>query len=318
MSNWRLFLILAAIAVGRLAAGDSCHGQAPPPGPPLPYGPPSTPPASYPINSPSDYPVATNPVAVQQPLAAVERFEKRVLSTWYTRAEYFHWNERVDGADFVNEKGALYTLGYERRIGCERFRVELFGGDMNYDGGLQWDDGTYEPSTSRTRYLGCRGEYEHLIEPSWWPNATFLLGVGSRFWIRDIKAGYGDYGSWSDETQEAWWTFYPYLGLEARRPLGGDFELYSLSRVGATALTYDYSNTYNLPVYPRLGVVAGVELGIRGPRLALSGACELMSWSRSADQHFSAYDSNDNLVLWSVNQPASTMLTVGGKLSYSF
>ena len=64
-------------------------------------------------------------------------------------------------------------------------------------------------------------------------------------------------GDWSDETQETWWTLYPYLGLEIKRPLRDGLVLYSSMRVGATVVTYNYSNAYNLPVYPRMGVVAG-------------------------------------------------------------
>src|SRR5262245_56773807 len=51
-------------------------------------------------------------------------------STWYTRQEYFHWNERFQSVDLVNETGLLMTLGYQRRSGVERFRGELFGGTM--------------------------------------------------------------------------------------------------------------------------------------------------------------------------------------------
>ena len=55
-------------------------------------------------------------------------------ASWYTRVEYYHWNERIGGTDFVNESGALFTLGYSRQIGIERFCAELFGGDVHYDG----------------------------------------------------------------------------------------------------------------------------------------------------------------------------------------
>src|SRR5207302_3133733 len=91
-------------------------------------------------------------------------------STWYTRQEYFHWNERFDHADFVNEYGLLTTLGYQKRLGIERFRGELFAGTMRYVGGVQFDDGTSEPLTSQTGYLGLGGEYDLMIEPEGCPN----------------------------------------------------------------------------------------------------------------------------------------------------
>ena len=68
--------------------------------------------------------------------------EKLTQASWYTRVEYFHWNERIGGTDFVNEGGALYTLGYSRQIGIERFRAELFGGEVNYQGYDQVHDQT--------------------------------------------------------------------------------------------------------------------------------------------------------------------------------
>jgi hypothetical protein len=197
-------------------------------------------------------------------------------------------------------------------------RGEFFDGDMAYHGGLQLPGGSIEPSTSRTRYLGFRGEYEHLLEPPAWPDFALMLGLGTRFWIRDIRGGFGDFGDWSDESQETWWTLYPYLGLEFKRDLNNGLQLYTTARAGVTAVSYNYSNSYQLPVYPKLGVVAGWELGLRGPHLSLASTVEVMTWSRSADQSFSTVGSSGNLMLGAVDQPASTMLLLGGKLGWAY
>jgi hypothetical protein len=256
---------------------------------------------------------------LQQPNApGTVTFAQVMQSNWYTRIDYFHWNERIGSMDFVNESGALYTLGYMRRFGQQRFRTELFGGSMNYDGGIQFDDGTSEPLTTRTRYLGGLVEAEHLIEPTWWPQGAFFVGVGSRFWIRDIRSGFGSLGDFCDETQETWWTLYPYLGLQHAYALQNGLEWYGSARVGVTAATYNFSNAYNLPVYPRLGGMGNLELGLRGARLSVSGTFGIMSWSRSAREQFSTTDSNGTFVIASVYQPNSTLITVGGKVSYSF
>ena len=92
---------------------------------------------------------------------------------WYTRAEYFHWNERSGGTDFVNEAGALYTLGYTRQFGVERFRAELFGGQVNYQGYDMYQATSsspieYIPLSNNTDYLGLRGEYELVLAPAAW------------------------------------------------------------------------------------------------------------------------------------------------------
>ena len=142
-------------------------------------------------------------------------------ASWYTRVDYFHWNEKVGGADFVNESGALFTLGYQRRSGFERYRAELFGGEVHYDGYGQFDGGGIEETLpSNTGYLGLRGEYEMVWEPAAWNGQlAFLAGLGSRFWFRDLhdgttQEGYPVYGY-----KETWWTFYPYLGAETHMPL---------------------------------------------------------------------------------------------------
>ena len=71
------------------------------------------------------------PCAAPSIPAAVDRI---IESTWYFRQESFHWNERSGGADFVNEYGPISTLGYQHRNGIERYRIELFGGTVAYDG----------------------------------------------------------------------------------------------------------------------------------------------------------------------------------------
>lgn len=232
--------------------------------------------------------------------------ERPVDSSWYTRIDWFHWAEQIDGFDFVTESGALYTVGYERKVGPERFRVELFGGDMGYDGYGQFDNGDLEPLSSTTHYLGARGEIEYLYAPELWEDrANFVFGLGSRVWIRDLTGGIGDYGTPIWGYQEAWWTIYPYLGLEARRPLGGSWLLYSQARIGATAFTYSYASIADEPVWPRCGITSQVEVGLRGKHFFLSGECEVMTWSESS-------------VVEGLYQPNSQMVTVGGRCGLHF
>ena len=64
--------------------------------------------------------------------------------------------------------------------------------------------------------------------------------------------------------QETWWTMYPYLGMETHTPAGDDLELYSESRVGTTAMTYQFASINDRPLWPKAGVIANAELGLRG------------------------------------------------------
>ncbi|MGO9115011.1 MAG: hypothetical protein ACLP9L_37850 [Thermoguttaceae bacterium] len=224
-------------------------------------------------------------------------------ASWYTRVEYFHWNERIGGTDFVNENGTLFTLGYSRRIGIERFRAELFGGDVHYDG---YDQDNMASMASNTGYLGVRGEYEMVIEPAAWEGRLAVLaGLGTRFWIRDLHDGSDDQGNPVYGYQETWWSMYPFLGLETHRLLGTDWELYSQSRVGATLLTYQFVSINDRPLWPRPGIFANMEIGLRGPRYFVAGRAEVMSWSPSS-------------VVEGSYQPNSIMYTAGGRLGFMF
>ncbi len=224
-------------------------------------------------------------------------------ASWYTRVEYFHWNERVAGTDFVNENGTLFTLGYSRRIGVERFRAELFGGDVHYEG---FDQANMAALSSNTGYLGLRGEYEMVIEPAAWEGRfAILAGMGTRFWIRDLHDGSDDLGNPIWGYQETWWTMYPFLGLETHRFLGPDVELYSQSRAGATCLTYQFVSINDRPLWPRPGVFANTELGLRGSQYFVAARVEFMSWSPSS-------------VVEGSYQPNSTMFTAGGRLGFMF
>jgi hypothetical protein len=272
------------------------------------------------LSSPADSSGRPGPVLgpdfrLLQPAAAPCALECQPIfpSTWYTRVDYFHWNERYGGQDFVNESGALYTLGYVHRFGQERLRIEAFGGDMHYSGWEQDQNGDLTSMLAgRTDYLGCRGEYDLLYEPKWWPQGTFFLGVGSRFWVRDINSGFDNEHNFVEGYQETWWTFYPYLGLEMKLPLGRA-ELYSSGRFGVTPFAYDKASDVDSPIYPRTGLTGQAELGLRSGRLSLAGYFEALTWTHSKTVMMgSEYGIVD------VMQPTSRMYTVGGKIAYSF
>src|SRR4029453_4516123 len=67
-----------------------------------------------------------------------------IVSTWYTRIDYFHWSESMGGQAFVTENGPLATIGYLRQVGSERFRAEFFAGTVGYSGFAQFSNGDLE------------------------------------------------------------------------------------------------------------------------------------------------------------------------------
>ena len=162
------------------------------------------------------------------------------------------------------------------------------------------------PLSSNTGYLGVRGEYEVVLAPAAWEGRwAVLLGAGTRFWIRDLHDGSDDQGNPVDGYQETWWTMYPYLGLESHRPLGDDLELYSDSRIGSTALTYQAVSISDRPLWPKAGVFANAEIGLRGPRFFIAARAEVMTWAQSS-------------VVQGSFQPNSLLVTAGGQSGFVF
>lgn len=309
------------------SAGESWNSSADslvPPPEPTPWvpgtGTPANPPSAYaaPVAAPALLP-ATPPPAWPRIDTSIETvvlpappppppamLEWEVSSSWYVRADYFHWNEQIDGYDLLNEDGLLTTLGYARRIDRHKFLVELFGGDVHYSGAAVFDDGTTVPLSSHTEYLGARAEWDMRFALDSYSRTNFVAGLGTRVWLRNLPDALTADGDLVTGYQETWWTIYPYLGLEWSRPLGGGAELYGSARLGVTALTYQHATVDgSRTLSPMPGLTSQLEYGIRGSDLFLAGYMEAMSWGESP-------------VVDGWLQPESTMLTVGIKAGLMF
>jgi hypothetical protein len=229
-------------------------------------------------------------------------------STWYARVDYFYWAEQVDSQPFMKNEGAMPTLGWQQRRGRQRYRAELFGGRVDYFadmGGL--DD------SNVTDYLGLRGEYELMWEPGTWEKLSFFTGLGTRFFVRSIPDIVIDDSVLVDGYQESWWTFYPYIGAESRRRMNDNWEAYWRARIGVTAYTREHIATDDVTLFPRANLTGQVELGFRGPRLFISGYCDVMAWSQSPE--VLAYSDPS---LYGMRQPASQNVLVGLKSGLSY
>lgn len=264
-------------------------------------------PYSSPATSTSTPPpaVMTPPAAVAAVVSAVPIGPRLVESTWYTRVDWFHWSESFNGANFVTENGPLFTLGYQRRIGSERFRGEFFGSEVHYASTVTFNDGSTAPLTSTTDYLGFRAEYDYLFQPDWPLLLDFFGGVGTRFWIRNLPDTQDQFGDFVQGYQETWWTLYPYLGMESRHDPSRDVEFYGRGRVGLVAITYEHLTLHQTTPFPGPGVTSQLELGLRGDYLFLAGYAEIFTWRQSGEAR--------GLV-----QPNSLLLTVGLKTGIAF
>lgn len=228
-------------------------------------------------------------------------------STWYTRIDYFQWQETFDGERYRINEGVAPTLGWQQRGGRQRYRFDVFGARPDYDASLNG-----EIISNVTDYLGLRGEYELMWEPPKWPHLSLFAGVGSRYFVRstpDIIAQ----GMLISGYQQSWWTFYPYVGYETRRTMKTNGELYASCRVGMTAFTREHVSSSDLVLFPRPNIMLQSEIGWRGPRLSLACFTELMKWSVSPQVL-----NDDREVLHLVRQPQSAMITLGGKIAWSY
>ena len=231
------------------------------------------------------------------PLTASSNLWERAMGvTWYARVDYFYWRESIDSARLLEESGPLVTLGILTQREDHRFRAELFGGEVEYDGQTT----TGIPLENHTDYIGFRFQYDLLWPFAHDPNSAFVLGLGTRFWSRKLLDGETASGIPVIGYDETWWMLYPCFGLETRRPMGVNSLWFASASLGVTGFTYEYVDSYDVTLYPKMGPLVQAEAGIQTPRLFLSVFFELMQWYASNTQ-------GDDLIY----QPDSMRLTAG-------
>jgi hypothetical protein len=290
-------LLLAQPTTGTPAT-DSTMPWPPPGG--SPYSAVSNPGLAEPADSLPTAP-AVGPVELANLIAA----ENPKHSHWYARWDYYTWNERLDGQEFVQETGSLTTIGYQRRLGVERFRAELFGGTVDYRGFAMFPNGYMEPLASYTSYLGARAEVDFLWEPAAFPNLGFFAGAGTRVWVRDLKDGLTASGHDVWGYQEVWWTIYPYVGMEVKQPLNQTLHFFGAMRAGLTPITYEQISAMDVALYPKCGATGQLECGVRGAHFTLSAYLEMMEWNQSSESR-------------GILQPYSRFLIAGIKGGWAF
>ena len=146
------------------------------------------------------------------------------------RLQHFTWEE-FDAQDnrLLEESGLIIGGLYEG----ERFQgnfgsrigFEVFGGSVNYDGQTQAGDKT----KTDTAYFGIAGSWD-LVPVTTLPSGSHLkayLGLGSRFWMRNIRHGTTESGETALGYTEYWTSFHGRLGVGADWPVAPDTELFT-------------------------------------------------------------------------------------------
>jgi hypothetical protein len=165
----------------------------------------------------------------------------------YGIIENFNWTEEIQGRQLLEEDGPLLGVGLglglvpETGIGA-RGLIELFAGEIDYDGALQ--DGT--PLKTTTAYYGTTLEAELLYRFEVMPNlvAEPFAGLGTRIWLRELDSsedrryGYDEY----------WMTGYMTLGAAGEMTL--DDRLAVFGRLGWLIALVNDERVENIPGIP--------------------------------------------------------------------
>ena len=245
-------------------------------------------------------PAAPPVPAVEIPAEAIQPY---LGFSMYGRVDAFRWTE---SADNVSESGALFTLGFQFGIDTNRFRLELFCGDVGYsDDFTTPQTGTTSASNSSdTTYIGTRMEFERAFKFDAVPSLSFIAGVGTRLWSRAVYESFANVSNTPvTGYDEGWWTNYPYLGLETRRQPGATFEWYASAHVGVTAFTLEsfavrdgsfmlvsspsgtiitQQDGASTSAYPKPGMTESVELGIRYKLFNIAFCFDGLAWAQSS------------------------------------
>ena len=227
-------------------------------------------------------------------------------SALYGRLDYYHWTERAQGSNLLDERGPMYTLGYTRTGGEQRLRLELFTGVVQYQGATFGGSGQSILLDNHTTYFGGRIEYDLFFNLPNHPGSLLFIGLGTRVWHRSLPSVTVN-GTFVQGYGETWVTLYPYIGVETRHDPYKTFEFYGRMRIGITPFTRNHAGSpLNTGVNPLVGGTALLEEGFRYYDFTLTAWAEVFVFSASHPAWNDLY------------QPTSTMLTLGVKAGYSF
>ncbi|MCF8035494.1 MAG: hypothetical protein K9K62_01350 [Desulfobacteraceae bacterium] len=153
----------------------------------------------------------------------------------YGKIEHFTWNEYVNGEQLLEESGPIYGAGGSVRlpitqIVTAKFRGELFGGKIDYDG--QTILGNY-PLTSDTDYAGVKLEADVGMDlvPGEKSEIGPFGGFGARLWQRDIQGN----TFWNPDSQtteyargaaERWRNYYARAGINGAHAFSRRLEVF--------------------------------------------------------------------------------------------
>lgn len=216
---------------------------------------------------------------------------------WFMQVDSFVWRESRKSTELLEETGPLFSVGYQSRQPKHRYRISMFGGNVDYNGCYFSYDG-YHQLESSTSYVGGTIEYDFRWQFPSKPTTAIFVGIGSRLWSRTIKGAFANERTRVRGVRETWWTFYPRAGIDSCRQLGYGWQIYMSASLGLTAYTYELTDHDNTVLEPKSDLYGQAELSLRRNSIFVSLMLERIGWKES--------DVVDNIL-----QPRSSMFTAG-------
>ena len=233
----------------------------------------------------------------------------------YGHADYFEWKEYDNDDDqLLKESGPLFGFGGSANIRVLTYmkvkgNIDLFGGQVDYDGAIQYADGHTEPHKSHTTYYGGEGNATVglLIPMGNRVDGGPYGGIGARLWQRQLAGEYG--------YDEDWTTVYGQAGFDIIVYATPRFNLFadaSLRYPFYNNVRYDMSNVNgpdDLEAEPGKEMTLYAETGFSYALFTMSIFYEPLRFKKSDEEH------RGYMRYW---QPKSEASIVGLKAGMTF
>lgn len=227
----------------------------------------------------------TNKPGAQKPGA--QKTDRRI--DFGVRIEDYKWAEFSDDGDkLLEEAGFLYTIAYDlevlnKLIGW-RNGGSLFLGQVDYDG-QTWKG---LPVKTDVLYIGTKIYLDAV------PNYRFdsgllvkgFIGIGGRWWFRDIDSTRTATGAPVSGSEEWWWCVFGRLGAGVEYPVSKELEIFTEAGLKVPIYARNYANFFvtNSPsasLEPDQEVSAFGNIGLRWKNVSVKFAYDSLRFGRS-------------------------------------
>lgn len=223
------------------------------------------------------------------PFAALAGNEAEV----YVGAESFTWREFDATGQLLKESGPRYEVGFtnEHEFSSHltlKPRMEIFGGNVDYNGQACDIYGNCQPANTTTHYSGIKLEMD--MGKRLRSSKAFILepfgGLGLRSWSRSIDDSILADGSFATGYTENWETFYGRLGVRAEQYFSKKNKISVEAGVKLPISTSNYIDDRNvsyssITLHPKNKPSVFAEVGVKVSWFRISAFYDTMRFKQS-------------------------------------